>query len=291
MADRSLTLGTLFTADIRQFTAGVTAMENRLRKMQSAFAKTGKGIEKSFTGPTAAVNRLGASMKKTTSSVAAYNKQISKTAGAMNRIIAAAKVTASYGVAASAIFAVTNALKAGLTEIINYDQALKNLQAITKSTDAEVVGMGNAIKKTAGETKFSVTEVADAMVTLGQAGFSATESMQSIDAVARLATGTLTDMKVTSDILTTTIRAFGLSTVESSRVADVMANAINRSKLTIDKLRVAFNFVGAAAAQTGLSLEETAASMMLLANNGLRASTIGTGLRQVLSRLVAPNRR
>lgn len=291
MADRSLTLGTLFTSDIRGFMAGVTAMETRLRKMQAAFAKTGKGIQKSFTGPTKSVNALGSAMKKTTSQVTAYNKQISKTAGAMNRIVAAAKVTASYGIAATAIFAVTSALKAGLVEIINYDQALKNLQAITKATNAEVVGMGSAIKKTASETKFSVTEVADAMVLLGQAGFSATESMQSIDAVSRLATGTLSDMKVTSDLLTTTIRAFGLSTVESARVADVMSNAINRSKLTLDKLKIAFNFVGAAAAQTGLSLEETAASMMLLANHGLRASTIGTGLRQVLSRLLAPNRR
>ncbi|GAG42448.1 unnamed protein product, partial [marine sediment metagenome] len=47
-------------------------------------------------------------------------------------------------------------------------------------------------------------------------------------------------------------------------------------------------FVGAAAAQTGLSLEETTASLMVLANNGLRASTMGTGLRQVLARLLAP---
>ncbi|TET81769.1 MAG: phage tail tape measure protein, partial [Candidatus Heimdallarchaeota archaeon] len=84
---------------------------------------------------------------------------------------------------------------------------------------------------------------------------------------------------------------FNLDTIESSRVADVMANAINRSKLTIDKLRIAFNFVGAAASQSGLSIEELSASMMLLANNGLRASTIGTGLRQVLARLLAPNRR
>jgi hypothetical protein len=40
---------------------------------------------------------------------------------------------------------------------------------------------------------------------------------------------------------------------------------------------------------TGTSLEEVAASMMMLANSGLRASTIGTGLRQIFSRLVAPS--
>jgi len=98
-------------------------------------------------------------------------------------------------------------------------------------------------------------------------------------------------MQLVTDLLTTTVRAFSLNAVESSRVADVMANAINKSKLTIDKLRIAFNFVGAAAAQTGLSLEETSASLMVLANNGLRASTMGTGLRQVLARMLAPSRK
>jgi TP901 family phage tail tape measure protein len=210
---------------------------------------------------------------------------------ALSSVGAAAKISLAFLAASAGIQALTRGLSAGVKEIIDFDQALKNLQAITKSTDAEVAGMGEVIKKVATETKFSTGEVAEGMVLLGQAGFSVTEAMQSMASVANLATGTLSDMKMTSDLLTTAIRAFGLSTVESTRVADVMANAINRSKLTIDKLRIAFNFVGAASAQAGLSIEETAGSMMLLANHGLRASTIGTGLRQVMSRLLAPNRK
>ncbi|MFH1323863.1 MAG: phage tail tape measure protein [Nanoarchaeota archaeon] len=140
-------------------------------------------------------------------------------------------------------------------------------------------------------TKFSTTELATGMVILGQAGLSAEESINALSAVANLATGTLSDMALVADLVTTAIRAFNIDSVESGRIADVFANAINKSKLTVDKLRTAFNYVGASAAQVGLSLEETAASMMVLANSGLRASTIGTGLRQVLSRMIAPNRK
>lgn len=291
MADKSLNLGTIFTAEATQFFSTITKMKTALKTLNSAYAQTGTAAKKGLGTIAPAIDKTSKSFDKGGKKAQEYSKQIGKVTGAFKRTVAAMKVTASYGIAATAIFAVTNAFKAGIKEIVDYDQALKNLQAITRATDAEVTGMGETIKQVAETTKFSTGEVADGMVLLGQAGFSASEAMNAMQAVANLATGTLGNMQTVTDLLTTTIRAFNLDTIESSRVSDVMANAINRSKLTIDKLRIAFNFVGAAASQSGLSIEELSASMMLLANNGLRASTIGTGLRQVLARLLAPNRR
>lgn len=216
-------------------------------------------------------------------------RQIAKVQGGYNRLVAAMKVTAAYSAAGIAIYQVVNALQAGVNEIIQFDQALKNLQAITGASDAEIRNMAETIKNVASTTKFSTVEVADAMVLLGQAGFSAAESMQAIQAVANLSTGTLTDMTTTTDLLTTAIRAFGKEAFQAGEVADIFANAINKSKLTVEKLRIAMNYVGPAANAAGVQLEEVAASMMTLANSGLRASTIGTGLRQIFSRLIAPS--
>lgn len=289
MADRSINLGTLFTADVDRFLRETQRILTRVSLIQSRFNRMGQAA-RGFAQVERAVTQSTKAIDKQTKSVERNAKATTGMAAAWGRVVSSMKTLAAFGIAGAAIYSVVNALKVGTQEIINYDQALKNLQAITRATDAEVFSMGETIREVAEETKFSTGEVAEGMVLLGQAGFSATEAMQSMSAVANLATGTLSDMRLTSDLLTTTVRAFGLEASESARVADVMANAINRSKLTIDKLRIAFNFVGAAASQTGLSLEETAASMMVLANNGIRASTIGTGLRQVLSRLLAPNR-
>lgn len=271
---------------------------SRLSVMQGKLAGnlkyTSEGIShvsKATTAAAASTTKATASTKKATEQFHGFTKQISKVHGGLNRVKAAFKVTASYGIAATAIYTVINAFKVGAQAIIDYDQALKNLQAITGATSAEVSAMGETIKDVARTTKFSTSEVAEGMVLLGQAGFDAGESMDAMQATANLATGTLSDMRLTTDLLTTTIRAFSLDTMEAGRVSDVMANAINKSKLTIDKLRISFNYIGATAAQAGVSLEETAATMMTLANNGLRASTIGTGMRQVLSRLIAPNSR
>jgi TP901 family phage tail tape measure protein len=292
MPDRTLHLGTLFTAEgINTFIAQLNKLKGAMAGAQKAYVGAGKSADKAFTGAAAGVSKTTKSIQKSGKATLAYTKQIAKVEGAWQRVLAAMKVTASYGLAATGIFAITASVREGIKEIVEYDQALKNLQAITRATDNEVVGMGNTIKEVAETTKFSTAEVAEGMVLLGQAGFTASEAMDAMQSTADLATGTLSDMKITADLLTTTVRAFGLDAAESTRVADVMANAINRSKLTLEKLRIAFNFVGAAASQTGLSLEETAASMMVLANNGLRASTIGTGLRQVMARLLAPSRK
>lgn len=289
MPDRSLSLGTLFTADVSGFLRGVERVRAAVRGLDADFRRAGKGASDSFDRMGRSSDKASSQFSRAGTALGAVSQQATKAQAAMSRLNQAFRTVAVYGVAASAIYAVINAFKAGAQEIVDYDQALKNLQAITRSTDAEVAGMGETIKDVAETTKFSTGEVAEGMVLLGQAGFSASEAINSMQAVANLATGTLSDMRLVTDLMTSAVRAFNLDATESTRVADVMANAINRSKLTVDKLRVAFNFVGAAAAQTGLSLEETAASMGVLANNGIRASTIGTGLRQVMSRLLAPS--
>jgi TP901 family phage tail tape measure protein len=228
-------------------------------------------------------------MAKTTSQAMGLRGVIQGLSNQFQLLGGAMKVSAAYMAAGSVFYQIAAGVKAGVKEIIDYDQALKNLSAITGATGKELDAMGDKIKDVASRTKFSTVEVAEGMVLLGQSGFSAEEAIQAMDAVANLATGTLTDMKFTTDLLTTTIRAFNLNAFEATKVADVMANAINKSKLTVDKLRIAFNYVGPAAHATGTSLEEVSAAMMVLANSGLRASTIGTGLRQILSRLAAPS--
>ncbi len=196
-----------------------------------------------------------------------------------------------YRLIADSLFVLKDAFFSGISAIIDFDQAMKDLEAIMQATPDEVAAMSAAVKQVASDTKFSATEVAEGMRILGQAGLSAAEATQSIEAVANLATGTLTDMALTVDLVTTALRVFSIDASQSAHVADVFANAVNGSKLTIDKLKTSMNYVGPIAKSAGLSIEETAASMMTLANSGLRASTIGTGLRRMLAELVSPSKK
>ncbi|RPI56440.1 MAG: phage tail tape measure protein [Deltaproteobacteria bacterium] len=227
------------------------------------------------------LNQMRAGMGQTTVKASLLSR-------AMSSLVSHMKSFAAYAAAATIISAVVATFGFAISAVVKYNQALYDLQAITQSTDREVALMNDKIREVGRTTKFSAIEVAAAMRTLGQAGFTATEALGSIDSVAALAAGTLTNIDLVVDLITTAIRAFDLETSEATRVTDIFANAVNRSKLTIDKLRIAFNYIGPIAAEAGIEIEETTAMTMLLANAGIRASTMGTGLRRTIQQLIQP---
>lgn len=177
-----------------------------------------------------------------------------------------------------------------IESIIKYDQALKNIQAITNATAEEILKLDTYIRALATQTAFSPVEIANAFTLLGQAGFSAAEGMSALQAVSLLATGTLSSVEDSVNLLTTAIRAFGLSAEDSMEIVNLFVGATNRTKLSIESLNTAFNFAGSAAHDAGLSVADTAAALGIMADNGIKASTQGTGLRQVVGNLIAPTK-
>lgn len=250
-------------ADFDNLNLSMREMIQRAAELQAGMGKVGKGAKDAANG-------------------------VKEQGKAFEALLQKAREYAKFVAGSAIVFGAIRGMKSGTDSIIEFSQALKNLEAISGATADDIALMAEKIKAVARQTKFSTSEIGEATVVLAQAGFSIGESLDAITSIANLATGTLSDMKTVSDLVTTAIRAFNVSTKEAGRVADVFANAINKSKLTIDKLQTSFNYIGISASQAGLAIEEVAASMMVLANNGMRASTIGTGLRQVIAKMLAP---
>lgn len=72
------------------------------------------------------------------------------------------------------------------------------------------------------------------------------------------------------------------------RVADVVQMASNKSSLGMADFGLAMQYAGAPAATLNVSIEQLATAMAIMKNNGIEASTIGTSLRSVFSRLSEP---
>lgn len=275
-------------------------IKSQLEQVERAIVKTaqkmkmlGQDGEKFFneTDRIKAFNDALSGKTRTTATIAKTPAEPKAPSGFLDQIKNAARVTLAYGLVGSAIGSVAVAAKAGVGNIVEFDQALHNLQAITEATNDETAVMGNRIKQIASDTKYSAQQVSDGMTLLGQAGLDAAQATSVIGPAATLATGTLSKMEETVDLLSTTLVAFKMDAAEAGRVTDVMAAAVNKSKLTIEQLRTVFNYVGSSAHMIGMSVEELAASTMVLANTGIRASTIGTGLRQVLAKLLSPSQK
>lgn len=218
-----------------------------------------------------------------------FGKTVQKTSGIYGNFVKRLQNYAMYRVIADAIMGMQTAFRAGVQGLFEYDQALKDLQAITSATEGQVEQMGVVILDVAARTKFSAAEIATGMRTLGQAGFSAQEAMGAMEGIANLATGTLSTMEESVDLVSTALRVYSEDNLIAGDAADVFANAVNKSKLTIDKVRTAFNYIGPIAKNAGISFQESATALAVLANSGLKASKIGTGLRRVMAELVDPS--
>jgi TP901 family phage tail tape measure protein len=195
---------------------------------------------------------------------------------------------ASYTVAGGVLYSLISGFQSAVSSVAEFDQALKNLQAITQASQTDIKLLGDEIVRVSTRTKYNLAEVAEGATIIGQAGYSASETMSILGATMELAQGTMSSTATSADLLTTTLQAFRMEAKDAGLAADVMAVAVNKSKLDIDKLRTVFNYIGPVAQQANLSIREAAAATMVLANNGMKASTIGTALRNIFAQLSSP---
>lgn len=203
----------------------------------------------------------------------------------ITNLAVAMRSLAAWIPAAAVIGGFIASIASAVNQVKEFDQALKNLKAISGGTDAEIAILGDEMLRLSNSTKYSVSEIAKGAVFIAQAGFSASETMQVLSSSVRLAQSTLSDMSESADLVTTVLRVFHKNGTEAAAVADQLAVAANKSKTDIHGLRIAFNYLGPVAYSAKMSLQDTLAAIMALSNAGIRMSTVGTSMRQVISRL------
>ena len=174
---------------------------------------------------------------------------------------------------------------------LEFETEMKKVQSITRATTEELNKLKSVALEVGSTTIFSAKEAAEGMYTLSQAGLSAKEVLLTIKDVAVLASATMFDMKKTAELVVTVMKAWKYEADNTKKATDILATAINASKLSMEDLVTAFGYVSGIAPQLGMSLEETSAALGILSNNGLNASISATSLRAVLAELLQPSTR
>ena len=129
------------------------------------------------------------------------------------------------------------------------------------------------------------TEVAALATALSRAGFSAKETTDALRGIVRGAEATSVTFEEMGSIAADNLRSFGLQTNETARVVDVLTQTAFKSNQTVLDLGESMKYAAPIARNLGVPLEDLAAVMGLLANNGIRGSDAGTALRTGLTRL------
>ena len=205
-------------------------------------------------------------------------------AGALGSIGAAAETAGralTLGVTAPLMTAAGTAIQTGM----QFDASMSNVYGLMSSLNLSQAQM-DALRDTAREmgatTKFSASEAADAMGYMALAGWNDAQVIAGIPGVLNLAAAANMDLAKASDIVTDTMTPFGMAAERAGEAADVFAYAQANSNTTVEALGEAMKYAAPTADAFGMTLQDTAAAMGVLANAGIKGSQGGTTLNAML---------
>jgi len=262
----------------------LTSIEREQLRLERALAST----EAKITLATSKTNKTLIEKRK---QLTAINRQL-RTGGKNTAGWASAlgsfqfKFNALGNVAANVTSAISRSVNRALRDavkvVVDFDQAMADVKAITGATGKEFDALSDSARQLGGTTKFTASEVAKLQKEYAKLGLTTKEILKAQAATLDLAAATNTELPRAAEVVGITIRQFGLDAAEAGRVTDVMARSFTSSALDMEKFAEAMKFVGPAAKASGISLERTTAILGQLADAGISGSMAGTSLRQIM---------
>lgn len=173
---------------------------------------------------------------------------------------------------------------------MDFEAEMSKVKAISGATGDNFISLENKAREMGAKTKFSASEAAEALEYMAMAGWKPKEMLEGIEGVMNLAAASGEDLALTSDIVTDSLTAFGLSAKDSTHFADILAATSSNANTNVAMMGETFKYAAPIAGTLGYSVEDTALAIGLMANSGIKGSQAGTALRTGLTRLASPTK-
>ena len=167
----------------------------------------------------------------------------------------------------------------------DFEAQMSKVQAISGASTKDMDKLSASAKEWGANSKFSATEAGQAFEYMGMAGWKTDQMLAGIPGILNLAAASGEDLGKTSDIVTDSLSAFGLTASDSAHFADVLAAASTNANTNVSMLGNSFKYCAPVAGALGFSVEDTTEALGLMANSGIKASSAGTSLRSLMNAL------
>lgn len=275
---------------LNNLAAAVANVSQGLIDLEGVIARiTGKTREFSKEQQTAAqnLNRVGKNLKQTAKDVDNYGNKTEKASkankGFFGNISKNLKTIVSfygaYQVLNLAVSAFSELTIGSAKRAIALEKSLADLRAVAGLTSEDISRLKEVVFDVAGVTSLTSTEVVELQKSLAKLGSSTKEIESLTRPIALLSQALGEDAGGVANVLKKTLNQFQATSEEANNFANILTGAVNETALSMNDLGTALGYVGPLGAQLGVSFEETAALLGILADNGFKASKAGTGLR------------
>ena len=169
-----------------------------------------------------------------------------------------------------------------------FERVLNVFKATSGATAAQMKAVSKLAKQLGADITLPATsakDAADAMLELSKGGLTVTQTMKAARGVLQLSAAAQIDNATAATIVARELKAFSLAGNQAGKVADVLANAANKSTGEISDFALALQQSSAVASNYGLTIQQTTALLAQFADKGIIGSDAGTLLKRTLQTL------
>ena len=174
-------------------------------------------------------------------------------------------------------------IRGSISGATSYEEELKKTAAIEGGGNYRQIEQ--AVASTAQIAAGTPQEVATLATALARAGFDADQIGNSLNGIVLGAEATSTSFEEMGTIVADNLNSFGLEATDTSSLVDILVASANNANQTVSDLGVSLKYAAPVARAFGLTVNDTAATIALMAQAGIRGSDAGTALRTGLTRL------
>jgi len=175
-----------------------------------------------------------------------------------------------------------------INEYKEFTSIMSSVKSISGATGKDFDDLVTKARQLGATTKFTATQAGEGMQYLAMAGWKTNDIISAMPGLLSLAAAGATDLGTASDIVSDVMTAFGMSSDQATRAADIFAATASNSNTNISMMGESMKYAAPAARAFGIDLAETSTIVGMMANAGIKASSAGTALRSSLLRMASP---
>jgi hypothetical protein len=284
--DKAGGLEGLHTIPKEQQADALSYLNRRQEKLRNAEAGIAANPRLTQEERDARLAKVGGNLRESSEAISLLNRELQGNVGMWHQAEIAMRAFFRYAILYGSGYALLSYFKSLVTGVAEFEDKLKAIQAVTRETDENTNALGASIKEIAGDSRFSLSEVADAAQLIAQAGEDMNSVPSALQATVKLAEAANGSLQDAADTITTFHEVFGIA---YRQAADEITAAVNISKLGMEDLKLLANYAAQIAKASGATSNQLLGQAAFLANQGVRKSTIGTGLGRAYTELFSPD--
>lgn len=228
-------------------------------------------------------SNLSATVQSLSKGMDAFDKQVGKMSDPLANV-GTKILELDAAIAALAIGAIALAVN----KAAEFDESFAQISTRISASSEDINKFKDNVLNYGADSSKSLGDINDAISQNIQKGISYKDSLEMIALEEKFSIANRSDLKTATELLTTTMNAYGASSSEAGHYADVFTSAIQHGAGSIPQLADGLGKVAGLAAAAGIPIETITAAIAALGAQGIPAETAIMGITRLISNMLQP---